>query len=531
MSSAKTVPTIRKFNPGVFQSDQEIREQFAVRHREFDAVLRVVNRNLASESCQHALIVAPRGMGKSMMLARMEAELRLNRGLAAKLLPVRFMEESYEVATLTDFWLEALFQLGRECKRQGLYAATELEAAHASCCERWRDTHLRLDVLAAIERGLASTGRRMVLMVENLQAISDAWDSDDEWGLRGTLQTDPSIMLIGTATTRFRSLEDAECAFFDLFRLVELGPLTTGECAALWNTATRQPLEAREIRPFEILTGGSPRLLALLAGIGSRLTLNQLLEDMVGLIDEHTEYFRQCLEGLPPGERRVFLALADLWEPASTSAIADRARMGIRTASVMVRRLMDRGAVCASGQRRSRRYFVTERLFCFYYSLRRERDQAEKARRFIAFMAAFYHHPLAATTVFADPSDGLEVGNVREQLLQAMADQDAVGESAKVVELLDSMVEGSEPDVGFCMEGMIKVLIEAGARGKSLDRIPSILEKRPQVRESMFPAIVALRVLNGEQVSAPPEVMEVAFDVLKSIELASRTGPSPGSLH
>ena len=426
MSPAKTLPTIRKFNPGVFQSDQEIREQFAVRHKEFDAVLRVVNRNLVSESCQHALIVAPRGMGKSMMLARMEAELRLNHDLASKLLPVRFMEESYEVATLTDFWLEALFQLGRECRRQGLDAATELEAAHASCCERWRDTHLRLDVLAAIERGLTSIGRRMVLMVENLQAISDAWDSDDEWGLRGILQTEPSIMLIGTATTRFRSLEDADCAFFDLFRLVELGPLTTGECAALWNTATRQQLEEREIRPFEILTGGSPRLLVLLASVGRQLTLRQLLEDMVGLIDEHTEYFRQCLEALPSGERRVFLALADLWEPASTSAIADRARMDIRTASVMVRRLMDRGAVRASAKRRSRMYSVTERLFCFYYSLRRERNQPEVVRRFIAFMVAFYD-PSVATIAFADLSDGSDLGEVvREQLLQAIVGQDTV---------------------------------------------------------------------------------------------------------
>ena len=425
MSPTKTVPTIRKFNPGVFQSDQELREQFAVRHKEFDAVLKVVNRNLASESCQHVLIVAPRGMGKSMMLARMEAELRLDPGLASKLLPVRFMEESYEVTTLTDFWLEALFQLGRECRRQDLDVATELETAHASLCARWRDTHLQLDVLAAIERGLASTGRRMVLMVENLQAISDTWDSDDEWGLRGILQTEPSIMLIGTATTRFRSLEDADCAFFDLFRLIELGPLTTKECAALWNTATQQHLETREIRPFEILTGGSPRLLVLLAGVGRRLTLKQLLEDMVGLIDEHTEYFRQCLEGLPPGERRVFLALADLWEPAPTSAIADRARMDIRTASVMVRRLMDRGAVRASGQRRSRRYFVTERMFCFYYSLRRERNQAEIIRRFIAFMVAFYD-PSAATTAFADLSEDSDVGQrIREQLFQVIVAQDA----------------------------------------------------------------------------------------------------------
>ncbi|MDE0673090.1 MAG: AAA family ATPase [Caldilineaceae bacterium] len=359
MSQPTSAPTIRKFNPGAFQSDQEVKEQFVVRNRELDVVSGMVKRNLASESCQHALIVAPRGMGKTMLLTRMEAELRLDSDLAPDLIPVRFMEESYEVADLTGFWLEVLFQLGRECSRQGLDAGAELEAAHASFCARWRDTHLRLEVLAAIERGLASIDRRMVLMVENLQALSETWHSDDEWGLRRVLQTVPEIMLIGTATTRFKSLEDADRAFFDLFRLVELGPLTAKECAALWNMATRQNLAAREIRPFEILTGGSPRLLVLLAGVGHQLTLRQLLADMVGLIDEHTEYFRQCLESLPSSERRVFLALADLWEPALASVIADRARMDIRTTSVMLRRLTDKGAVSASATRRSRRYTVT----------------------------------------------------------------------------------------------------------------------------------------------------------------------------
>ncbi len=425
MSQPTSVPTIRKFNPGVFQSNQEVVDQFVVRHKALETVLRVVKRNLASESCQHALIVAPRGMGKTMLLARLEAELRLDGSLASDLLPVRFMEESYEVADLTGFWLEVLFQLGRECSRQGLDAGAELDAAHASFRARWRDTHLRLEVLVAIERGLASIGRRMVLMVENLQALSETWHSDDEWGLRRVLQTVPEIMLIGTATTRFKSLEDADRAFFDLFRLIELGPLTTKECAALWNMATRQNLTAREIRPFEILTGGSPRLLVLLAGVGHQLTLKQLLADMVNLIDEHTEYFRQCLESLPSGERRVFLALADLWEPALASAIADHARMDIRTASVMLRRLTDRGAVSASATRRSRRYSVTERMFCFYYSLRRERNPPAVIRRFIAFMVAFYD-PSAATKVFADLDDGSDVGQViREQLLQALVDQDA----------------------------------------------------------------------------------------------------------
>ena len=61
---------IRKFNPGTFQSDKEVIAQFVVRNRELGVVLEVVRGNIDSPSCQHIMVVAPRGRGKSMLLAR-----------------------------------------------------------------------------------------------------------------------------------------------------------------------------------------------------------------------------------------------------------------------------------------------------------------------------------------------------------------------------------------------------------------------------------------------------------------------------
>ena len=97
---------IRKFNPGTLQSDDEIRAQFVVRQHELDIVLEVLRGNLDTSSCQHVLIVAPRGRGKTMLLARVAAELRTDTALSECLLPVQFMEESQEIFTLADFWLE-----------------------------------------------------------------------------------------------------------------------------------------------------------------------------------------------------------------------------------------------------------------------------------------------------------------------------------------------------------------------------------------------------------------------------------------
>ena len=84
-----TALQIRKFNPGTYQSDEEIISQFVVRNHELNIVLETLQGNIHSPSCQHVLIVAPRGRGKTMLLARVAAELRTNDGFSQHLLPVR----------------------------------------------------------------------------------------------------------------------------------------------------------------------------------------------------------------------------------------------------------------------------------------------------------------------------------------------------------------------------------------------------------------------------------------------------------
>ena len=53
--SASPDRSIRKFNPGTFQSDEEVSRQFVVRRHELGIVLEVLRENIDSPSCQHAL--------------------------------------------------------------------------------------------------------------------------------------------------------------------------------------------------------------------------------------------------------------------------------------------------------------------------------------------------------------------------------------------------------------------------------------------------------------------------------------------
>ena len=381
---------IRKFNPGTFQSDEEVIRQFVVRNRELGIVLDLLQGNVDASSCQHVLLVAPRGRGKTMLLARAAAELRANEEFSKRLLPVRFMEESQEVFNVGDFWLEVLFHLAREQAIRDLGLSQELRDVHAALTAETYGRHLEEHARAAALQAADRLGKQLVLMVENLQSLCRDVDDDFGWKLRKVLQSEPRIVLLATATTRFRELDDARHAFFELFRIVRLEPLDTGACRRLWHMVSGDGMTERRIRPLQILTGGSPRLLIIIGEFAQHRSLRQLMEELVTLVDDHTEYFRGHLEVFAKAERRVYLAVIDLWRASTTGEIAARARMDVRTVSALLGRLVERGAVITEGSGRKRVYTAAERLYSIYYKLRRERDEAAVIRNLVHFMAAFY---------------------------------------------------------------------------------------------------------------------------------------------
>ena len=418
---------IRKFNPGTFLSDEEVIEQFVVRKHELNIVLEVLRRNIDAPSCQHVLVVAPRGRGKTMLLARVAAELKTDEELSESLLPVRFMEESHEVLNIADFWLETLFHLARESAKHDPDLARELRETHADLIDRWREKELADRVLATVLDASDRLGKKLVLMVENLQSIGENVDDDFGWQLRGALQSEPQIMLLATATSRFKGLDDADQPFFEQFRILDLEPLDTEDCRRLWQVVTGDEVSEDGIRPLEILTGGSPRLLVIVAEFAQHRSLSQLMEELVTLIDDHTEYFRSHLEVLASVERRVYLAVIDLWQPSSVGEIAERARKDVRTVSTLLGRLVNRGAVIVEGTGRKRLYVAAERLYSIYYKLRRERDEAAVVANLIHFMAVFY-----SKAELAEMSDKLiaEVAEskvIREGFERAIAEQPHVG--------------------------------------------------------------------------------------------------------
>ena len=386
---AVTAPPPRKYNPG-FLSDDELVASFCVRTSEFESIVEVL-RECTGSANPHQIVIGPRGSGKTSLLLRVATEVRRDAALSSGFFPVVFAEESYEVGTAGELWLECLSHLADQApQREG---GPDLRLTVEDLRTIRDDQMLGERCLAALLDFSDREGKRLVLMVENLNMLfGDMADSRKAgWRLRKILQTEPRIILLASATSRFDEIDHPDHALYDLFRVLALRPLDTNECAVLWETVSGQRRPPETIRSLEILTGGSPRLLAILARFGAGLSFRELMAELLDLVDDHTEYFKSHLESLPPQERRVYLALADLWKPALTKEIADRARIETSKCSAQLARLIERGAVLVTGgSARRKQYYLSERLYNIYYLLRRRRRPDHLIEALIRFMASYY---------------------------------------------------------------------------------------------------------------------------------------------
>ena len=428
--AADTMVVARKYNPG-FLSDDEIVASFCVRTNEFESIMEMLHE-CTGASNTHQIVIGPRGSGKTTLLLRVAAEVRRAAELSGKFFPVVFAEESYEVATAGEFWLECLGRLAVQAPQGD--GAPDLHRTYDELRTIRDDRSLADRCLGALLDFSDRESKRLVLIAENVNTMfKEMADEDAGWRLRKILQTEPRIILLASATSRFDQIDSPDNALYELFRVLLLRPLHTEECAVLWETVTGQSARLEGIRALRILVGGSPRLFVIFARFGAGLSFRQLMADLLDLVDDHTEYFRSHLEMLAPQERRVYLALADLWRPATTKEIADGARLETSKCSAQLARLGERQIVqVAGGTARRKQYYLTERLYNIYHLLRRPRGPHRLVESLVRFMASYYSpHELtrigAGIVREADGGDG-DMGQMEWAALTQLVNVPTLGE-------------------------------------------------------------------------------------------------------
>ena len=369
-----------RFNPG-FQSDEESVQNFIVRKADLSRVLAPLRESAAVPP--RVLIVAPRGAGKTTLCRRVLAEVHRDPTLRSRWHPIFFGEESYAITTPGEFFLECLFHLQDRSDDPAVSEAYGRALSHSGEKEL---VDLASKTLRAYSKRIE---KRLLIIVENFQTILDDQIGSGAKDLLKRLSDDSFFGVLATSVSQLTTEENV--ALPPDFLRIDLRPLSREECRALWNSLTGQDIKIDRIRPIEILTGGSPRMIHILAEFMRSPSLHNLMENLNFLIDQNTEYFKSQLDGLPPTERKIFAALLEAWDPATAKQVADAARVTTNTASAMLSRLAERGSVVKSpGSGKSVLYSASERLFNIYYLMRRRSHPSSRVRALVSFMTDYY---------------------------------------------------------------------------------------------------------------------------------------------
>lgn len=372
--------TTYRFNPG-FQSDEESVENFIVRKADLSRVLAPLREGAAIPP--RVLIVAPRGAGKTTLCRRVLAEVHREPELRSRWHPIFFGEESYAITTPGEFFLECLFHLQDRSDDSEISETYDRALSHAGEKEL---VDLATKTLKAYSKRI---GKRLLIIVENFQTILDDQIGPGAKDLLKRLSDDSVFGVLATSVSQLTTEENV--ALPPDFLRIDLQPLSREECRALWNSLTGQDIKIDRIRPIEILTGGSPRMIHILAEFMRSPSLHNLMENLNFLIDQNTEYFRSQLDSLPPTERKIFAALLEAWDPATAKQVAEASRVTTNTASAMLARLAERGSVVKSpGSGKSVLYSASERLFNIYYLMRRRSHPSSRVRALVSFMTDYY---------------------------------------------------------------------------------------------------------------------------------------------
>lgn len=411
-----------KHNPR-FLTDEELVRSYCIRGLEFESIVETLRDSATEASNQHVIVTGPRGSGKSTLALRVAAEARRGPRLASDWYPIVFAEECYSVSTCGEFWLECLRRLADQAPASD--QGPELRAGPNEIMQDLDDRRVADRCLSVLVDFAEQRQRRLLLVVENLDMLFDQiLDRTSPWRLRHTLQTEPRIFLLATATSRFGEIESPENALYSQFRVLDLQPMNAVECAALWESITNRHPDDGSVRALQILTAGNPRLFSIFARFDRDRSLRDLARTIKDAVDDHTEYFKNYIDSLPSQERRVFVALAELWRPATTREIAGISRLSSNQCSAQLRRLVKRGSVTiAEGTARKQRYSLTEPIFGLYHALRHGDGVNESSSRNLLnsltfFMQVYYSKDELSELVSGEPSttQGLNAKEVQGYL-------------------------------------------------------------------------------------------------------------------
>ncbi len=368
---------------------QSIKEDFLIRLHEFELIMNDIRSNPMKGSVQHYLLLGRRGSGKSTLLRRIQVEIMEDELLSQKFVAVNLAEEQANIYRLFDLVNEILDEL----EEKDIIVNRPPEVDDCNLYTR--------NLVGALHEAIALSGKKVVLLLDNIDRIFENI-LEDQGLLREMLLNYDDVKIIGGSTRMTEHFWKYEAPFYQFFRQIVLGKLSSEEIKTLllhWSNKPgyeelRNFVEQRpgQLETVRLLTDGLPRTLQFFVNIIVNKEQETGYEYLRQIMDVMTPQYQERLNSLPPAQRKIVLQMAFLWEAAGTKDIATACKMNNNTVSAQMKQLTDKEIVekIETGNK-NHLYRLEERFFNLWLIFTQgSPKEKRKAKYLTVFMEHFY---------------------------------------------------------------------------------------------------------------------------------------------
>lgn len=349
---------------------------------------------------QHWMLIGPRGIGKSHLITLLYYKVKDHDKLKKTWIPILFPEELRMAANLTRFLGRVSAEIYKELNQNNDKVAKDLKERLEkikACPPNEKSDHYFSTLAWCHEK----TGKRFLILIENLQQLlGKKLNRVEQKKLRSFLQSDDSLLIIGSATTIFDAIHDHSHPFYHFFHTKRLNELDFQDMKKLITSILSESEENElikkiheneaRIKTLYSFTGGNPRMAVFLSDILKSENPDEMIDFMDNILDQLTPYFESILNDTPFYLEEIINTLASFEPAQSPKEIAAYLEVPQPTTRNYLKQLKDTGYTkIAFSKGNSNYYCLTEYLYRIWYQMR-DSSHREETRWLMEMLLILY---------------------------------------------------------------------------------------------------------------------------------------------